>query len=91
MTRKDIEHELDQEYCEALKITMAHGVLRFVTQHWVIEKMIDDRIVQNVHLEALRRISASMGHPLRDVPDKSCLDLADLAVGVIQGAKRADV
>jgi hypothetical protein len=43
-----------------------------------------DDVVLRLHLEALRRISEALGHPVKGRMDKTALDLADIAVEVIR-------
>lgn len=82
--RGQFEWALDIEYAAHRKMSApTSGLLRLTCGDWVTDQLIGAAMVERVHVEALRRISAALGNPLRDARQKTALDLADIAVAKI--------
>jgi hypothetical protein len=82
--RQRAEWALDCAFAEHKGIAPTPGLLRFVAPDWVVEELVAHVMIQNLHLEALRRVSEALGHPLKGLAGKTVLDLADLAVAAIK-------
>lgn len=47
---------------------------------WAVEQLIDNQMLEVLHVHQLRRISAAMGHPFAGDRTKSISDMIDIAV-----------
>jgi hypothetical protein len=88
--RRRAEGALDVEYAQSKGIEPVLGLLRFCCPEWAVERMVNDLLIQQLHLTCLRRISEALGHPLKNVPNKTAVDLADLAVAAIRAGHEKD-
>jgi hypothetical protein len=80
------EDGLSAECSIMLRIPNARKLLRmnssYRVRNWIVDHLVQGRMLQNVHIQALRLISEVLDHPLKE-KDATAIDLAKIAVAEI--------
>ena len=78
--RQYVEDDIDRRYAEAHGARPRRGLIRMRLGDWAVDQLIDNQLLEVLHVDQLRRISAALGHPFAGDRTKSISDMVDLAV-----------
>ena len=78
--RAQVEDDIDHRYAEATDARYRRGLARMRCGDWAVDQLIDNQLLEVLHVNQLRRISQALGHPFAGDRTKSISDLIDLAV-----------